>query len=176
MTKNIPIFYEGQDDLVDILATSMASICYNTKSFIDFYILDCGLSDFNKKQLENMKNKFDNFSLEFIPIDLSHFKGLKGYTDGNFTDCYSRLLIPDLKPSIDKAIYLDTDTIVLKDIKEFWDIDLEGNSLGALPDLGYREPIKKRFVEKLGGNPDQLFITGGVFIADCQKWREKKIT
>lgn len=37
MTLNIPIFYEGNDDLIEILATSMCSICYNTESFINFY-------------------------------------------------------------------------------------------------------------------------------------------
>ena len=36
--EHIPVCYEGQDDLIDILATSICSICYNTKSFIDFYI------------------------------------------------------------------------------------------------------------------------------------------
>lgn len=76
---HIPVFYEGQDDLVDILATSMASVCYNTKSFIDFYILDCGICDFNKKLLENMNEKFNNFSIKFIPIDLTQFAGLRGW-------------------------------------------------------------------------------------------------
>ena len=47
---HIPVCYEGQDDLIDILATSICSICYNTKSFIDFYILDCGINNFNKNQ------------------------------------------------------------------------------------------------------------------------------
>ena len=29
--EHIAVFYEGQDDLIDILAVSMASVCYNTK-------------------------------------------------------------------------------------------------------------------------------------------------
>ena len=52
MQNHIPVFYEGQDDLVEVLATSIASVCYNTQSFIDFYILDCGLHEANKKLLE----------------------------------------------------------------------------------------------------------------------------
>ena len=27
MQEHIPVFFEGQDDLIDILATSMCSIC-----------------------------------------------------------------------------------------------------------------------------------------------------
>ena len=41
--QHIPVFFEGQNDLIYILGTAMASICYNTESFIDFYILDCGI-------------------------------------------------------------------------------------------------------------------------------------
>lgn len=100
MTEHIPVFIEGQDDLIDILATAMCSICYNTGSFIDFYVLDCGICPFNKKQLESLKAKFSNFSIEFIPIDLKRFDGMKGWPPPKyqFLDCYARLLIPELKP------------------------------------------------------------------------------
>lgn len=178
MTENnhIPVFYEGQDDLIEILATSMASVCYTTKSFIDFYILDCGICDFNKRQLEGMKEKFNNFSLEFIPIDLKQFEGLKGYTANNYVDCYSRLLIPELKPDLDKAIYLDSDTIALKDIQFLWDENIYNKSLGAVADLGYRQSTKDYFVNVLGGNPKQIFLSGGLFVVDCKKWRKNKTT
>ena len=176
MVEHIPVFFEGQDDLIDILATSMCSICYNTKSFIDFYILDCGIHEFNKKQLESLKEKFNNFSIKYIPIDLKQFDGLKGYRKENFLDCYSRLLIPEVAPELDKAIYLDTDTIALRDIKLFWDEDLENKSIGAVPDLGFRKSIQKRFVNKLGGNDKQIFLNGGLFVVDCKKWREQNIT
>ena len=37
--QHIPVFFEANDELVDITAVAMSSILYNTKSFIDFYIL-----------------------------------------------------------------------------------------------------------------------------------------
>lgn len=174
--EHIAIFYEGQDDLIDILAVSMASVCYNTKSFVDFYILDCGIHDFNKKQLELLKEKFTNFSIEYIPIDLKQFEGLKGYRRENFVDCYSRLLIPELKSSLSKAIYLDTDTIALKDVKLLWQENLENKSIGAVADLGYRGIIKDNFIQNLGGDEKQIFLSGGLFVLDCEKWRKNKIT
>lgn len=119
MIKPISVFYEGQDDLIEILATSIASVCYNTKSFINFYILDCGICELNKKLLETLKHKFDNFTIEYIPMDLKKFSQLKGYTEKNYVDCYSRLLIPELKPELDKAIYLDVDIILMDDIKNY---------------------------------------------------------
>ena len=174
-SKHIPIFYEGQDDLVDVLATSMASVCYNTKSFIDFYILDCGICKFNKHLLKSMKEKFRNFSIEFISIDLSQFKGLKGW-NGGFLDCYARLLIPELKPDLDKAIYLDSDTIIMDDIKLLWDIDLEKYVYAAVPDIGYTKKFQNNIVNNLGLSKDHIYPNAGVLILNTKKCRKINFT
>ena len=174
--EHIPVFYEGQDDLVDILATSIASICYNTESFIDFYILDCGMCNFNKKLLLSMKEKFNNFSIEFLPIDLKQFEGLKGWGPKNeYVDCYSRLLISGLKPDLDKCIYLDTDTMALDDIKKLWDIDLEDYFYAAAPDLGCTKAFQTNFVDNLHLSKDHRFPNAGVFLLNLKKWRAENI-
>ena len=49
--EHIAVFYEGQDDLADILAVSICSVCYNTEKFVNFYILDCGICAFNKSHV-----------------------------------------------------------------------------------------------------------------------------
>lgn len=86
-----------------------------------------------------MKEKFNNFSIEFIPVDLKQFKGLKGWGSGNFLDCYARLLIPELKQNLDKVIYLDSDVIAMDDINLLWEQDLEEYVYAAVPDLGYSD-------------------------------------
>lgn len=174
--EHIPVFYEGQDDLIEILATSMASVCYNTKSFIDFYILDCGICDFNKKQLETLKDKFNNFSIEYIPVDLKKFEGLKGWTSGNYLDCYSRLLIPDLKKNLDKVIYLDTDVIALGDIKDLYDINLGEYIYGAVPDIGYNKYLQQNCVNNLGLSEKHIFPNAGVLLLDTKKCRSISFT
>ena len=50
--QNIPIFLASNDGYAPFIATTIASICYNTQSFIEFYILDSGISNFKKKQIE----------------------------------------------------------------------------------------------------------------------------
>lgn len=171
MVKHIPVFFEGQDDLIDILATSMCSICYNTKSFIDFYILDCGIHKFNKKQLETLKEKFNNFSIKYIPIDLKQFNGLQGYRKG-FVDCYSRLLIPELVKDIDKAIYLDTDTIAIDDIKKLWEEDLGEYELGAVSDIGFTKSLHDNAIKNLDVSIDHIILNAGMLLIDCKKWRK----
>ncbi len=178
MTEHIPVFIEGQDDLIDILATAMCSICYNTGSFIDFYVLDCGICPFNKKQLESLKAKFSNFSIEFIPIDLKRFDGMKGWPPPKyqFLDCYARLLIPELKPEIDRAIYLDSDVIALDDIKKLWDQDLDGFETGMVADIGYSQTNFDNCTKNLGVSPEHIWANAGMILLDCKKWRENNIS
>lgn len=170
---HIPVFYEGQDDLVDVLSTSMTSVCYNTEAFIDFYIMDCGISELNKKLLWKITEKFNNCSIEFIHIDISQFKDLKGYRGGNFTDCYSRLLIPELKPNLNKALFLDTDTIAIKDILEVWQQDLDNYEIAGVPDVYYGN---HEFIKQAQISPHHKFFNAGLLIFDCEKWREKNRT
>jgi len=178
MKEHIPVFIEGQDDLIDLLATSICSICYNTESFIDFYILDCGICDFNKKQINKLKEKFDNFELEFIPIDLKRFDGMKGWPPPKyqFLDCYARLLIPELKLELNKAIYIDSDIIALGDIKKLWEQDLEDFELGAIADIGYGKHYYNNCINKLGISKDHIYPNAGVLLIDCKKWRENNVT
>lgn len=173
--EHIPVFFELNDDLIEITTTAVASILYNTKSFIDFYFLDTGTHSLNKSLLEKLKEQFDNFSVEYIPIDLKQFKNLKGYTQKNFLDCYARLLIPELKPELDKAIYLDEDIIALDDIKKLWDEDLDGYEIALCPDLGYTQAIQQRCMS-FGIPKNQIYCNAGVIIFDCKKWRENKVT
>ena len=79
MKKTISVFYIGQDDLIELLATSICSVCHNTKSFVNFYVLDCGIGKLNKQYIENLKCKFDNFDINYLPVDLKIFDGLKKY-------------------------------------------------------------------------------------------------
>ena len=167
--EHIPVFFESNDELVEITAVAMASICYNTKSFVDFYILDTGMHSFNKKLLESMKEKFDNFSIEYIPVDLKQFKDLKGYTARNFLDCYARLLIPELKPELDKAIYLDEDIIALDDISKLWNESLDGYEVGCVADIAY---ANYNIINKAQISSKQKYANGGVIFFNCKKWRE----
>ena len=49
------------------------------------------------------------------------------------TSCY-RFILADLLPSLDRIIYLDVDTLVLRDLTELWRTDLEGKFIGVVKD------------------------------------------
>lgn len=176
MTTNIPIFLSSDNNYAPFIATTIASICDNTKSFINFYVLDGGISEDNKAKIESLKFKFNNFSLEFITIDTDKY--FKNFVNkAHFTkSMYSRFLIPILKPEIDKAIYSDVDVIVLGDIIEMYNEDLEGYTIGAVWEDFAEQTTNAKRCPHLNLSDEHKFFASGNLLIDCKKWREGDIT
>ena len=172
--KSIPVFLPSDNNYAPYLATAITSILSNTNSFIDFYILDSGINEENKEKIKNLKTKFKNFNIEFLKIDSKkYFKNCKAYGHLNLST-YNRLLITKLKPELNKVIYLDSDIVVLDDIKKLYDIELEDYSLAAAWDKSrilYNTDTKI----PLELSDDYKYFNAGVLLIDVQKWIKNDI-
>lgn len=176
MTDNkicIPIFLASDDNYAPLLSIAMYSILYNTNNFINFYVLDDGIADFHKRQISKcLQEKFNSFSLEFIPLDVN-----KEFKDHNITpnyptlSIYSRFLIPNIKPNINKAIYLDCDTIVLDDITKLYNENLDGYPIGAVPEHKFNVEVLK-LKNNAQNSLNHNYFNSGVLLIDCEKWRK----
>ena len=173
---SIPIFLASDNNYAPFIATTIASICDNTKSFIDFYILDGGISEINKEKIILLKNKFDNFSIEFISIDTKkefhNFPEVRGIT----RSMYNRFLIPTIKPNINKAIYSDVDVIVVDDIAKLYNEDLENYALGAVWEEFHENSHNISRKQTLKLTDSHKYFCSGIILIDCKKWRESSIT
>lgn len=179
MSVNIPIFMASDNNYAVGVATTLLSILKHTNSFCEFYVLDSGISDENKNKIIKSLDNYKNHTLEFIDvkeIDLSQFPNIAHFS----LSCYLRYFIPDLKKDIHRAIYTDVDVIFMEDIQDYYNIDLEGYPLGAVPEeigreFGGKFNHKKR--KKEYGIPfDHIYFQSGNLIIDCDKWRELEIT
>ena len=117
--KNVPIFFACDDNFVKFTLVAFTSLKANanTKDFhYDIHILHTEISARMKKELlalgdENFTVIFDNVK-HFLSA-VHHRLHVRDYYSKT---TYYRLFIPDLYPELDKAIYIDSDTIVLGDI------------------------------------------------------------
>lgn len=174
---NIPLFLSADNNYAPFVATTIASVCDHTKEFVDVYVLDGGITPKNRQKIENLKNKFNNFSLEFLNIDVEkEFPNL--IERMHFTkSMYSRFLIPYLKPDLKKVLYSDVDVIALGDIKEMYNEDLEDYVIAAVwekfnEDNGNNNKRKR----DLNLSSEHKYFASGNLIIDTQKWREEDIT
>lgn len=172
---NIPVFLASDNNYAPFVASTIASICDNTKSFIDFYILDSGISKGNQIKIELLKNKFKNFSVEFIEIDLDkEFKGF--YISAHLSlATYSRFLIPNLKPELNKVIYSDVDVVAMGDIAEMYKEDLKGYGIAGVWESKYEKGFNIERKIRLGLKDTHRYFCAGHLIIDSQYWRNNNI-
>lgn len=172
---NVPIFLSSDNNYVPFVATTIASVCDNTKSFCEFYVIDGGISPDNRSKIMALSEQFKNFSTEFITIDYDkYFKNFREITYLGLST-YSRFLISELKPEITKCIYLDVDIIVIDDIKKLFDINLDNYVIGAVRDTGNSKYLN--YVKQSIGLPaNSIYFNAGVLLINNSKWVGQNIT
>lgn len=169
---HIPVFLASNDKFAPFVATTIASICANTYDFIDFYILDSGISKHNRQKICDTKQFFDNFSIKFIKVDcdkkFAHLPKLKHIS----RDMYSRFLIPEILPDCEKVIYSDIDVAFVGDISELYNEDLDNKVIGAVPNyVANLEKIKVNLHLSLKANP----FCSGLLLINCKQWNQNQI-
>lgn len=169
--QNIPVFFVTNTDMVGYTATTMVSVAANTAHDVSFYIMDCGLSDFDRKQLQRLGERFPNITkTEFCRVDVTRFEGLSVWYYG-LLDAWAMLLFPECFPDVDKVVHIESDTLVLDDIAKLYNEDLEGFTIAACPDIAciQREDIDLDCRE-------HVYFNLGTIVIDCVKWREENVT
>lgn len=172
----IPIFFAVDDNYVPCLAVSIKSLIANSSK--DYYysikILYTDISEEHQKSIEKFEQ--ENVGIEFV--DLNYY--IEKIKDKLFTrDYYSkttyfRLFIPNLYPQYSKALYLDSDVIVLSDIANLYNIDMEDNLVAAAPDevILYTK-VFSEYAEKVVGVSDyRNYFNAGVLLMNLDELKK----
>lgn len=179
---NIPVFISADDRYAPYAAVAIASAAYNTSAFLNFYVIGEYISSVTQKRIKSLEKQFNNLRIDFMDAHMDMFNSFKkaNELEGKYwsNTTYARILIPVLKLEIDKAINLDSDTLVLGDLQEMIDIDMEGYALAATPDNYVINDYIVRNGNYLDFSPKHLkkYFNAGVLLFDCKKWRENDIT
>lgn len=148
------IVFSSNSDYAKYLYVALTSLFEtNLKNDLQLYVLT---SDFNVQDEQMLVGLADKYNKELSIIYLDKdFLG-KFKTNARISkEAYYRLYIPWLLPQHRKAIYLDVDMIVNKDLSDFYDIDITKYALAACHDYTCEELIsngRKGFRNTLGDN------------------------
>jgi lipopolysaccharide biosynthesis glycosyltransferase len=176
--KSVPVFYACDDSFVKFTIVSITSLKANASRayHYDIHVLYTEMSqDMREKTLALAD---DDFSITFD--DVSRFLKAVNYRlhvrDYYSKTTYYRLFIPDLYPEYSKAVYVDSDTVVLGDISELYNYDLGDNYVGACNEQAMvQENVYGEYVEKCIGIDRNHFFNAGVLLINCAQFREKRI-
>lgn len=180
MNHEIPIFFSIDDSYAPYLAVALRSAVANSSPDRAYraIVLHEELSEENQRRLSALEAP--NFSIEFYKME----RGLETITDreSNYLRCdyftltiYYRLFIPQMFPELDKAIYIDSDVVVMGDLAELYDIDLEDNYIAACNDRSVLDvPELAHYMEDCIGVDKHEYINSGVLLMNLKALRDKK--
>ena len=143
---------------VDQVLTTIKSICYHNRS-IRFYLIN---SDFPNEWLKQLNKRLEKFDSEIINCRVTSEQILRYKTDISYT-VFLRYFVADFVKE-DKALYLDCDLVVTKNLDDLFATDLQDYPLAAVRDFGGRAYFGREI------------FNAGVLLVNKALWKQEHIT
>ena len=184
LTKVVPVFVTINNDYAPYAAAAIHSLFQHTdkKRYYRVIILHDGLSLVNRLRFRSLVTK--NCAIQFKKITnslwlravVTYVSKRKGMGDFFSKAVYFyRFFVPVLFPLYEKAVYIDSDTILRGDVGKLFDMELGENLVLAMPDPKVSNiPEFKEYVEKALGVPASEYVNDGVMLMNLKKMRKEK--
>lgn len=174
----IPIFFACDEGFVKYTMVSMKSIMENADRSRKYhiYILHMGITEATQAKVLAMAD--EEFAIDFVDVtdkmrSIADNLPIRDYYSNT---TYFRLFIPDMFPQYRKALYIDSDTIVVGNIAELYDHKLGKLYAGVCPDrVVAQTDILGDYVEKVLGVKRARYFNAGVMLMNCSQFRENHL-
>ena len=143
---------------VDQVLTTIKSICYHNRS-ICFYLIN---SDFPNEWIKQLNKRLKKFDSEIINCRVTSEQISRYKTDISYT-VFLRYFVADFVKE-DKALYLDCDLVVTKNLDDLFATDLQDYPLAAIRDFGGRAYFGREI------------FNAGVLLIHNALWRQENMT
>lgn len=168
------IVYASDDGYCQHMAVSIVSMIeHNKTEQLIFHILSDGISEDNKRKIQEML-RFYGRKVNFYPIDglMEELQDkIRGLDTGRFRiTTLARLLMGSILPeTVTKVLYLDCDTVVLRNISSLYNMRLN-NCIAAMA----AEPtIYPEVKEILGLTAEDTYYNAGMILLNLSLWRSE---
>lgn len=162
---NIPIVLASDENYAPYMYVTILS-CLETKkseTSYDFFCLIPGtFSPACQDAFIQLEKQYSGCRIHFV--DMKDQFADAGISIPHISiPTYYRLAMPSLLKEYDKAIYLDTDVIVCKDLSEMYSIDMGQNFIGGVQAIGYMTwQAAQKYYRELGMRDLSTYINAGV--------------
>ncbi|MGN0432687.1 MAG: glycosyltransferase [Lachnospiraceae bacterium] len=176
--KSIPIFFACDNAFVKYTVVSMHSIMANASREYHYkiHIMHNDITEDMQSKIKAMED--ENFEIRFENVmpyleSVSERLPIRDYYSKT---TYYRMFIADMFPEYDKAIYIDSDTIVLGDISELYNKELGDKYVGAAHEQAMVQvDVYGTYVEKVLGIDRNNYFNAGLILINCEAFRENRI-
>ncbi len=154
------------------LAVQLLSACefaaQNTR--LNYTILHVGISKRNQEKITTLMGWRHKVSWHFIEPEFLKRVGAPAWLNG-CDPHFFRLLAPYVFPDLERVIYLDADTLIIRDLARLWRERLDGYAAGAVRDLfrTFRDAIEH--LSELNLPAETPYFNTGVLLINLELWR-----
>ncbi len=174
----IPVFFAVDDNFAKYTIVTLHSMMKNASRDYDYKvrILSTTISDDMRQKVDSMQN--ESFSIEFVDVTpyletISSKLPLRHYYSKT---TYFRFFIAEMFPEYDKAIYLDSDLIILGDISKLYETEIGDCYLAGCHEQAMEQiDIFGTYVEEVLGISRHNVFNAGMMLINCKQFRDKKI-
>lgn len=158
-----------QNYLVPFYALATSIFHNNRDQAIVVHAIATGLS---KEEKEGLLSFFQKHKAQICFYQIDEQLVQQFVVTGKWTAAvYYRLYFPFLVPAtVNRLLYLDTDTIVLDDLQQLYETHLDGKPVGAVFDNYVK------IAPQLGIEEEGQYFNSGVLVIDIQRWKEQKVS
>ena len=174
----IPIFYACDDNFVKYTVVSFQSMKEHASRDKKYciHVLHTNIS----KEMQDVMYAMQDEQFQVCFDDVTEY--LKSINDKlPLRDYYSkttyfRLFIAEMFPEYDKAIYIDSDTVVLGDMAEVYAFELGENYVGAAREqVMIQTDVYGTYVEKVLGIDHNEYFNAGMLVINCRQFRAQHV-
>lgn len=169
----VPVVFASDDRGTTMLGVALCSLLRSREAGTHYviYILDDGISELNKSRIAELCS--GSAELTFIPIHELLEEHLHIQLANWPLTTFGRLFMPALMPQEERVLYLDIDTLVLKDLRALMEAD-PGDSLAAAvceEQRWWHEERKHMF----GMPAESRYFNAGIMILELGRMRREGV-
>ena len=186
--SRIPVFFSINEQYAPYLAVCLKSLAVHVACDERYRIIVMcdNVKNITMIQLRNVIKDYENIDIEFVDIRKKMYEYSESFgqtvTDrqenrlysGKFTlTIYFRLFIAELFPELNKAVYIDSDTVINDDIAKLYSVDMGDAMFGAVRDtFAGKNTILAHYIENVVGIERNEYVNSGVLLMNLDKIRQ----
>lgn len=142
----------------------------NSQNHFDIYVVYSSLTENDFSLMEKALGNADAV-IHRVPVDEKIFDSAPVLSRIS-KETYYRLLISELIPDdVHRILYLDPDVVIKKDLRELYDIDMQGKTVAAATHMF--NAVKRFNIKRLGLKRTSNYINAGIMLIDVDRWKKQ---
>ena len=177
-TEKIHIFYACDDNFVKFTMVSFFSMKKNASRDKKYHVhvLHTTIKPETQERMLKMADECFEISFDSVKEYLDGICERLPIRDYYSNTTYYRMFIADMYPELERAIYIDSDTVVTGDISELYAYDISNYDIAACREqVMVQEDVYGTYVEKCLGIDRNGYFNAGILFINCNRFREKKV-